>query len=116
VKEYEPHDRSRCDTAPCPHSPLRRWVARHPVAAFLVMVYPLAIVFARERLIFGPALLTALIDTWPLLVTVIVPDLLLRIVFLNLAEEIGWTGFLQAHLQERHGPLRACALKHVTIW
>jgi uncharacterized protein len=43
--------------------------------------------------------------------------------FFNLAEEVGWTGFLQARLQERHGPLKASlmvtvpfALFHLPSW
>ena len=171
---------------PAPHSAIRRLVARHPVAAFLVMVYAVTIAFALLRTrgdpqlpfdlpvwgalghlfgvalpaflvmaamhgragvsdlarrsfrwrvgarwyflallglpmatvmgasaIFGLAPLDALVAKWPLLFTVMVPDLLFRIVFLNLAEEIGWTGFLQAWLQDRHGPLKACVLVEV---
>src|SRR3989442_224371 len=164
---------------PPPHSALRRLVARHPVAAFLVMVYAVNIAIAlpavrtylpslpfylvqsmlghilgsavpaflviaamhgragvrdltrrclRWRVgpqwylvallgvpigvvcasaIFGLAGLHALLTQWPLLVTVVVPQLLLFIVFSNGPEEIGWMGFLQARLQERHGPLKA---------
>ena len=166
---------------PAPHSALRRLVARHPVAAFLVMVYavnilvvlppvltrhdiwpfgqalsdPLGHIFgsavpaflviaamhgragvrdlARRCLrwrvgpqwylfallgvpigvvvcasaIFGLAPLHQFQDKWPLLFTVVVPQLLLFIVFSNGPEEIGWMGFLQARLQERHGPLKA---------
>src|SRR5438876_5408855 len=169
---------------PAPHSALRRLVARHPVAAFLVMVDavnilvvrppvltrhdiwpfgqalsdPLGHIFgsavpaflviaamhgragvrdlARRCLrwrvgpqwylfalisvpvgvvvcasaIFGLAPLHALLDQWPLLFPVVVPQLLLFIVFSNVAEEIGWTGFLQARLQERHGPLKASVI------
>ena len=163
-----------------PSSALRRLVARHPVAAFLVMVYAVNIAIAlpavRTQLpslpfhlvdsmlahilgiavpaflvvaamhgwagvrdltrrclrwrvrpqwylvallgvpigvlvcasaIFGLAGLRALVAQWPLLVTVVVPQLLLFIVFSNGPEEIGWMGFLQARLQERHGPLKA---------
>src|SRR5204862_1127290 len=166
---------------PAPHSALRRLVARHPVAAFLVMVYAVTIavvlppVLTRHDIwpfgqalsdplghIFGSAVpaflviaamhgragvrdlarrclrwrvgpqwyLLALLgvpigvvlcasaicglapvhqlqDKWPLLFTVVVPQLLLFIVFSNGPEEIGWMGFLQARLQERHGPLKA---------
>ncbi len=169
---------------PAPHSALRRLVARHPVAAFLVMVYavnivvllppvltrhdiwpfgqalsdPLGHIFgsavpaflviaamdgragvrdlARRCLrwrvgpqwylfallgvpigvvvcasaIFGLAPLHQLQDKWPLLFTVVVPQLLLFIVFSNGPEEIGWMGFLQARLQERHGPLKASVI------
>jgi len=166
---------------PAPHSALRRLVARHPVAAFLVMVYAVNIAVAlptvrthlpslpvnlvlwsalghilgsalpaflvvaamhgragvrdlaqrclRWRVgarwylfallgvpigvlvcasaIYGLTALTALMDKWLLLVTVMVPQLLLFIVFSNGPEEIGWMGFLQARLQERHRPLKA---------
>jgi membrane protease YdiL (CAAX protease family) len=58
----------------------------------------------------GPASVRGLVGTWPLLVTVLAAQLLLRTVLFNLAEEIGWTGFLQARLQDRHGPLLASVL------
>ena len=151
---------------PAPHSALRRLVARHPVAAFLVMVYAVNIAIALPAVrtylpslpfhlvqsmlghilgsavpaflviaamhgragvrpqwylfallgipigvlasaILGLAGLRALVAQWPLLVTVAVPQLLLFIVLSNGPEEIGWMGFLQARLQEQHGPLKA---------
>lgn len=180
-----------------PHSVLRRLVARHPVAAFLVMVYavntavavvpvltrrdilpfdlapydslghifgvalpaflvvaamhgrdgvrdlvrrslrwrvgvrwylvalfgvPVATVLCASA-IFGLAPLNALVEKWELLLTVVLPQLVLLILFFNLAEEVGWTGFLQARLQERHGPLKASvivtlpfALFHLPGW
>ena len=183
---------------PTPHySALRRLVARHPVAAFLVMVYtintagalsplltrrdilpfglapydslghilgvalpaflvvaamhgqagvrdlarrslrwrvgvrwyliallgvPVATVLCAS-VIFGLAPLNALVEKWQLLLTVVLPQLVLLIVFYNVAEEVGWTGFLQARLQDRHGPLKAClivtipfALFHLPSW
>jgi uncharacterized protein len=182
---------------PAPHSALRRLVARHPVAVFLVMVYavniavalvpvltrrdilpfglapydslghilgvalpafivvaamngqagvrdlasrslrwrvgvrwylvalfgvPVAVVLCASA-IFGLAPLNALVEKWQLLFTVVLPQLVLLIVFFNLAEEVGWTGFLQARLQERHGPWKAClivtvpfALFHLPSW
>jgi len=172
---------------PATHSALRRLVARHPVAAFLVMAYivesafalppvraPLDILppglplagslgtifgvglpaflvmaamhgragvrdLARRSLrwhvgacwylfallgvpsaallcasvIFGLAPLNALVNKWPLVFTAVVPELLLRVVLFNLAEEVGWMGFLQARLQDKHGPLKASVI--VTI-
>jgi membrane protease YdiL (CAAX protease family) len=183
---------------PAPHySPLRRLVARHPVASFLVMVYaintavalsplltrrdilpfglapydslghifgvalpafivvaamngkagvqdlarrslrwrvgvrwylfallgvPVATVLSASAL-FGLAPLNALVEKWGLLFTVVLPQLVLLIVFYNVAEEVGWTGFLQARLQDRHGPLKASvivtipfALFHLPSW
>jgi uncharacterized protein len=44
---------------------------------------------------------------WQLLVTVFVPGVLVPFLLINLAEEVGWTGFLQSKLQERHGPVLA---------
>jgi membrane protease YdiL (CAAX protease family) len=175
-----------------PHSALRRLVARHPVAAFLIMAYTITPVFTlppvRARLgillldftlsdslatlfgvalpallvmaalhgraglrdlasrsfrwrvrphwyfvallglptgvmlgasvIYGLAPLKALVNRWPLLFTLMLPDLLLRIVLLNLAEEIGWMGFLQARLQDRYGPIRAVVLTEIpfALW
>ena len=177
---------------PAPHSALRRLVARHPVAAFLVMAYTITPVFTlppvRARLgnllldfalwdslaticgvalpaflvmaalhgraglrdlasrgfrwrvhprwyfiallglpagvilsasaIYGLAPLVALVDKGSLLFSRILPDLLLRIGLLNLAEEIGWMGFLQARLQDRYGPLKAVALVEIpfALW
>lgn len=55
----------------------------------------------------GLAPLRALAEGWPLFFTVFVPELLLAVVLIQIFEEIGWTGFLQETLQERHGPLLA---------
>jgi CAAX protease family protein len=169
-----------------PVSSLRRLIARHPVMAYLVMVYTLTTAFALLRArgdillpfdlalwgslahlfdcalpaflvvaalhgragvrdlaqrsfqwrvgvrwylvallglpvatvvcasaIFGPAPLHALVARWPLLWTVMLPDLLMRVVFFNFAEEIGWTGFLQDRLQAQYGPLKACVLTEI---
>ena len=38
------------------------------------------------------------------------------IVFYNVAEEAGWTGFMFARLQDRHGPLRAALITTVFFW
>jgi uncharacterized protein len=182
---------------PSPHSALRALVARHPVAAFLIMVFAVNIAVALSPLltrrdilpfglapydslghifgvalpafivvaatsgktgvqdlaqrclrwrvgvqwyvvallgvplatvlfasaIFGSAPLSALAEKWELLLTVVLPQLVLLILFFNFAEEVGWTGFLQARLQERHGPLKASlivtvpfALFHLPGW
>lgn len=175
-------------------SVLRRLVARHPVAAFLIMAYSVSITIALVRLrtngdidqspsyqylvgfiehlfsvalpaflvvaaihgkagvrdlarrslrwrvgarwylialfglpiasvlcasvIYGVAPLNALVAKWQLLFTLILPDLLIRIVFLNVIEEIGWMGFLQARLQDEYGPWKACLLVEIpfALW
>jgi CAAX protease family protein len=67
---------------------------------------PIAVLVGATAL-FGSAPLTALAGNWQLLLTVVLPVLLLQFALFNLAEEIGWTGFLQARLQDRHGALKA---------
>ena len=176
---------------PAPYSGLRRLVARHPVAAYLVMAYTITTVFVLQTvripldilplfslwgslgtifgvalpaflvmaamdgragvrdlvrrsfrwrvglkwyfvallglpigvmlgagMIYGVAPLATLVGKWPLLFTLILPDLLLRIVLNNLAEEIGWMGFLQARLQDGYGPLKAVILTEIpfALW
>jgi membrane protease YdiL (CAAX protease family) len=83
---------------------------------------PVASVLCASAL-FGLAPLEALLEKWRLLFTVVLPKLVLLIVFFNWAEEVGWMGFLQARLQERHGPLKASvivtlpfALYHLPAW
>jgi uncharacterized protein len=83
---------------------------------------PVATVLCASAL-FGLAPLNALVEKWELLLTVVLPQLVLLILFFNLAEEVGWTGFLQARLQDRHGPLKASvivtvpfALFHLPGW
>jgi membrane protease YdiL (CAAX protease family) len=44
------------------------------------------------------------------------PALAIMIVLNNVAEEIGWTGFVFAQLQDRHGPLRAALLTTLFFW
>ena len=86
-----------------------RW--RVGVRWYLVALFglPIAVLVVATAL-FGSAPLKALADNWQLLVTVALPVLLLQFALFNLAEEIGWTGFLQARLQDRHGPLKASLL------
>jgi membrane protease YdiL (CAAX protease family) len=73
---------------------------------------PIATVLCTSA-IFGLAPLNALVEKWELLFTVVLPQLLILILFFIVAEEVGWMGFLQARLQDRHGPLKASLI--VTI-
>jgi len=77
---------------------------------------PIASVLCAN-VIYGVAPLNALVDNWQLLFTLILPDLLIRIV-LNTIEEIGWLGFLQARLQDGYGPWKACLLVEIpfALW
>ena len=54
--------------------------------------------------------LEALVEKWPLLFTLFLPEVLLPFVFIQIFEEAGWTGFTQHTLQERRGPLVASIL------
>jgi membrane protease YdiL (CAAX protease family) len=78
---------------------------------------PIAAVLCAS-VIYGVSPLNALVDNWQLLFTLILPSLLIRIVFLNTIEEIGWLGFLQARLQDEYGPWKACLLVEIpfALW
>ncbi len=66
--------------------------------------------------LYGLAPLRALAAGWPLLFTSFLPTLVVMIIFYNVAEEAGWTGFMFARLQDRHGPLRAALITTVFFW
>jgi CAAX protease family protein len=55
-------------------------------------------------------------QNWLLLFTAFVPALAIMILLNNVAEEIGWAGFLFARFQDRHGPLRAALLTTLFFW
>lgn len=55
----------------------------------------------------GLAPLQALMKEWPIFFTIFVPEIVMAVVLIQIFEEIGWTGFMQDTLQERHGPLLA---------
>lgn len=58
----------------------------------------------------GLAPLSMLGQQWALLFTVFLPGVLGTFLLFNWAEEIAWTGFLQAHWQTRRGPVWASLL------
>jgi membrane protease YdiL (CAAX protease family) len=94
-----------------------RW--RVGVRWYLLAVLGLpVVVLAGAVALFGSAALAALADDWHLLLTVVLPVLLLQLALFQLAEEVGWMGFLQARLQDRHGPLKASLLVTVpfALW
>ena len=58
----------------------------------------------------GVAPFEAVAESWPLFVTMFLPEVLLPFVFIQIFEEAGWTGFMQHTLQEQRGPLLAGVL------
>jgi membrane protease YdiL (CAAX protease family) len=83
-----------------------RW--RVGVHWYLIALLGLLIVTLFGALPFlGVVPLEALAQNWSLLFTVFLPGVLVPFVLVNLWEELGWTGFMQHTLQERHGPVLA---------
>ncbi len=86
-----------------------RW--RVGVHWYLIAFLGLLVVTLLGALPFlGVVPLEALAQNWPLLFTVFLPGVLVPFVLVNLWEELGWTGFMQHTLQERHGPLLASVM------
>gem|GEM_PF-193040 len=83
-----------------------RWYAISLLGPPLILLIAIAILY-------GLAPLRALAQNWVLLFTAFLPALAIMIVLNNVAEEIGWTGFVFARFQDRHGPLRAALVTTV---
>jgi uncharacterized protein len=83
--------------------------------AVSLLAPPLILLLAVTAL-YGLAPLRALAQNWSLIFTLFLPALAIMILLNNVAEEIGWTGFTFARLQDRHGPLRAALLTTVFFW
>jgi hypothetical protein len=89
-----------------------RW--RVPLRWYAIsLLGPLLIFLICVAALCGFAPLRTLGQNWPLIFTAFLPALAIMILLNNVAEEIGWTGFVFAHLQDRHGPLRAVFLTSV---
>ena len=86
-----------------------RWYA-------ISLLAPPLILLLTATALYGRATLRALGQNWLLTLTSFLPALVVMIVFNSVAEEIGWTGFTFARLQDRHGPLRAALLTTVFVW
>jgi membrane protease YdiL (CAAX protease family) len=76
---------------------------------------PLALLLVAPVL-YGAAPLRALAENWPSAFTSFLPVLAFMVAFDNVAEEVGWTGFLFARWQEQHRPLVAALLVFVPFW
>jgi membrane protease YdiL (CAAX protease family) len=86
-----------------------RWYAISLLAPLLILLIAITILYGLEPL-------RALAQNWLLLFTAFLPALAIMILLNNVAEEIGWTGFVFARFQDRHGPLRAALLTTVFFW
>ena len=86
-----------------------RWYA-------ISLLAPPLILLLTATALYGRATLRTLGQNWLLTLTSFLPALVVMIVFNSVAEEIGWTGFTFARLQDRHGPLRAALLTTVFFW
>lgn len=75
-----------------------------------------AVTLVSAVTLYGIAPLRALSENWPLLFSSYLPTLALMVVVYNMTEEFGFTGFLFARLQDRHGPLRAALLTTIFFW
>jgi uncharacterized protein len=92
-----------------------RW--RVPLRWYLIsLLAPLLIFLIAVTILYGLAPLRALAQNWLLLFTAFLPALAIMILLNNVAEEIGWTGFVFARFQDRYGPLRAALLTTVFFW
>jgi CAAX protease family protein len=86
-------------------------------ALYLIsLLAPLLILLIAVTILYGFAPLRALAQNWLLLLTAFLPALAIMILLNNVAEEIGWTGFVFARFQDRQGPLRAALLTTVFFW
>ena len=56
-----------------------------------------------------------LAQNWPLVFSSYLPQVLIAVVVIGLAEETGWRGFALPRLQDRHGPLAGTAVLAV-VW
>src|SRR5512132_4055525 len=92
-----------------------RW--RVPLRWYLIsLLAPLLIFLIAVTILYGFAPLRALAQNWLLLFTAVLPALAIMILLNNVAEEIGWTGFVFARFQDRYGLLRAALLTTVFFW
>ena len=92
-----------------------RW--RVPLRWYLISLLALPLIFLIAiTILYGLAPLRALGQNWLQLLTAFLPAMAIMILLNNVAEEIGWTGFVFARFQDRHGPLRAASLTGVFFW
>lgn len=92
-----------------------RWRVRLRWYAVALLGMP-AVTLVIAVALYGCPPLRAVSENWPLLFTSYLPTLTLMVMLYNMTEEFGFTGFLFARLQDRHGPLRAALVTTVFFW
>jgi uncharacterized protein len=82
-----------------------RW--RVPVRWYLIALFsvPLGVTLI-SLVIYGPRALATPSGGWPRALAEVAAAFVLQLVLFQLAEEIGFTGFLQHHRQDRYSPLK----------
>ncbi len=82
-----------------------RW--RVPVRWYLIALFSVPVTATLISLaIYGPRALAAPSGGWPRALAEVAAYFLLQLVLFQLAEEIGFTGFLQHHWQDRYSPMK----------
>jgi uncharacterized protein len=82
-----------------------RW--RVPIRWYLVALFTVPVGATLISLaIYGPRALASPAGGWPRALAEVVAVFVLQLVLFQLAEEIGFTGFLQHHWQERYHPMK----------
>jgi membrane protease YdiL (CAAX protease family) len=82
-----------------------RW--RVPVRWYLIALFSVPVAATLISLaIYGPRALAPPVGGWPRALAEVGAIFVLQLVLFQLAEEIGFTGFLQHHWQDRYSPLK----------
>jgi uncharacterized protein len=82
-----------------------RW--RVPVRWYLVALFTVPVgAMLISLAIYGPRALASPAGGWPRALAEVVAVFVLQLVLFQLAEEIGFTGFLQHHWQDRYHPMK----------
>ena len=82
-----------------------RW--RVPLRWYLIALFSVPVAATLISLtIYGPRALAAPAGGWPQALAEVAAYFLLQLVLFQLAEEIGFTGFLQHHWQDRYHPMK----------
>jgi hypothetical protein len=82
-----------------------RW--RVPLRWYLVALFTVPVgATLISPAIYGPRALTSPLGGWPRALAEVAAVFLLQLVLFQLAQEIGFTGFLQHHRQDRYHPMK----------